>query len=107
MPKIYELLGYPVSDTSIPVQESRKRAFCPFVSDTCDGGGNRYMSEIDLRGHSELRELFPGMDRVPSGVCSIQVSENTAPWIICPRRLLYMGKKAGDDILRGSAQTIF
>lgn len=105
MPKIYELLGYPISDMSVPVQESRKHAFCPFISDMCDGGGNRYMSEINLHDHAELKKLFPGMDRVPSGVCSIQISENTAPWIICPRRLLYMGRKANDDILKGTTQT--
>ena len=105
MPKIYELLGYPVADNSPAVVESRKRAYCPFISDTCDGGGNRYMSDIDLREHDELKEIFPGLNRIPSGVCSIQVSDNTSPWIICPRRLLYMGKKANDEILRGETQT--
>ena len=105
MPKIYELLGYPVDDNSPTVVESRKRAYCPFISGTCDGGGNRFMSDIDLREHDELRELFPGLPRVPSGVCSIQVSDNTSPWIICPRRLLYMGKKANNSILRGETQT--
>ena len=105
MPKIYELLGYPVTDNSPAVVESRKRAYCPFISDTCDGGGNRYMSDIDLREHDELKEMFPGLNRIPSGVCSIQVSDNTSPWIICPRRLLYMGKKANDEILRGETQT--
>lgn len=83
MPKIYELLGYPVSDTGACVQESRERAFCPFISDVCDGGGNRYMSALDLRDHPELKERFPGMERVPSGVCSIQVSDGQPPWIIC------------------------
>ncbi len=105
MPKIYELLGYPIDDTSPDVCESRKKAYCPFISDTCDGGGNRFMSDIDLREHTELRELFPGLTRVPSGVCSIQVSENSAPWIICPRRLLYMGKKASSETLKGETQT--
>lgn len=104
MPKIYELLGYPIDDNSPEVVESRKRVYCPFISDMCDGGGNRFMSDIDLREHSELKELFPGLNRVPSGVCSIQVSDDTSPWIICPRRLLYMGKKASNDILRGETQ---
>ena len=98
MPKIYELLGYPVDDNSPAVVESRKQAYCPFISDLCDGGGNRFMSDIDLSEHDELKELFPGLNRVPSGVCSIQVSDDTAPWIICPRRLLYMGKKADNHI---------
>lgn len=105
MPKIYELLGYPASDVSPAVQDSRKRAFCPFISDTCDGGGNRYMSDIDLKSHPELAKLFPEMDRVPSGVCSIQISEGQSPWIICPRRLLYIGRKASEDVLHGITQT--
>ena len=104
MPKIYELLGYPADDQSPTVVESRKRAFCPFISDKCDGGGNRYMSDIVLRDHSDLQPLFPGMDRVPSGVCSIQIKEGESPWIICPRRLLYMGKMANEAVLRGTTQ---
>ncbi len=59
MPKIYELLGYPINDNSPEIMESRRRAFCPFISDTCDGGGNRYMADIDLREHPELGEVFP------------------------------------------------
>lgn len=105
MPKIYELLGYPIDDNSPDVVASRKRAYCPFISDMCDGGGNRFMSDIDLQEHKELKELFPDLSRVPSGVCSIQISDDTAPWIICPRRLLYMGKKANADVLRGKTQT--
>lgn len=105
MPKIYELLGYPINDNSPEVAESRIKAYCPFISDMCDGGGNRFMSDIDLREHDELKELFPGLSRVPSGVCSIQISDDTAPWIICPRRLLYMGRKANSAILRGETQT--
>ena len=105
MPKIYELLGYPVNDNSPDVVESRKRAYCPFISDMCDGGGNRFMSDINLSDHPELQELFPELSRVPSGVCSIQISENSSPWIICPRRLLYMGRKANGNVLKGETQT--
>lgn len=105
MPKIYELLGYPVNDNSPEVVESRKKAYCPFISDMCDGGGNRFMSDIDLREHDELKDWFPSLSRVPSGVCSIQISDDTAPWIICPRRLLYMGKKASATVIRGETQT--
>ncbi len=105
MPKIFELLGYPLSDQSENVKLSRKKAYCPFISGLCDGGGNRYMSDIDLKDHPELSELFPGLTRVPSGVCSIQLSESSSPWIICPRRLLYMGRKASEQILKGETQT--
>lgn len=106
MPKIFEMLGYPVNDVSDIVKESRRRAFCPFISDTCDGGGNRYMSDIDLNGHPELRELFPNMTHIPSGICSIQMSDDQPPWIICPRRLLYMGAKASESVLKGKTQSI-
>ena len=105
MPKIYELLGYPITDHSETVRKSRSKAYCPFISDVCDGGGNRYMSNIDLREHKELQIKFPGLESVPSGVCSIQLTDNSSPWIICPRRLLYMGRKANDTILHGETQT--
>ena len=104
MPKIYELFGYPVGDNCPEVVESRKRAYCPFISAMCDGGGNRFMSDIDLQEHKDLQEKFPGLLRIPSGVCSIQVTSETAPWIICPRRLLYMGRKANSTVLRGETQ---
>lgn len=104
MPVIFELLGYPATDDSREVAESRKKAYCPFISDTCDGGGNRHMSDIDLKRHPELQKMFPGMDTVPSGVCSIQLAPGTAPWIICPRRLLYMGQKADWHTLFGETQ---
>ena len=104
MSKIYELLGYPAEDKSPAVMESRKKAYCPFISGLCDGGGNRYMSDINLQDHPELNDMFPGMSRIPSGVCSIQLSEGMAPWIICPRRLLYLGEMAREQTLRGETQ---
>lgn len=62
------------------------------------------MSEILLRDHPELQPYFPEMKRVPSGICSIQLSSGTSPWIICPRRLLYMGNNASWKTLPGAAQ---
>lgn len=87
MPQIFELLGYPISDNSESVSKSRMKAFCPFMNATCDGGGNRFMSEINLKEHPELHKYFPDMERVPSGICSIQLTPDSSPWIICPRRL--------------------
>ena len=101
MSRIYELLGYPVSDNSEKAILSRKRAFCPFMNARCDGGGNRFMSELLLKEHPELQQFFTSMERVPSGICSIQLTENTSPWIICPRRLLYLGVIADEKILKG------
>ena len=89
MSKIYELFGYPVTDNSSGVCESRARAFCPFMSATCDGGGNRFQSEINLFEHTELKKFFCSKEKVPSGICSIQLHDDSPPWIICPRRLFY------------------
>ena len=104
MPQVYELLGYPLADKSDRVEKSRKMAFCPFMNAKCDGGGNRFMSEISLREHPELREYFSDMDTVPSGICSIQLAPDSSPWIICPRRLLYMGSKASSRTLLATTQ---
>ena len=105
MSKIYELFGYPVTDKNPNVQESRKRAFCPFMSATCDGGGNRFQSEINLSAHPELKKFFCGMEKVSSGICSIRLRDDAPPWIICPRRLFYMGKNATPEIFHGETQT--
>lgn len=106
MPKIYELYGYPINDTSSTVERSRKKAYCPFLSATCDGGGNRHMSDVSLAQHPELKNYFDKSagESVPSGICSLQLSDAQDPWIICPRRLLYMGKHANDQILHDSTQ---
>jgi hypothetical protein len=54
----------------------------------CDGGGNRYLSALDLRKTSRLKQYFPGKDVVQSGVCSLRLRDGEQPWIVCPRRLL-------------------
>lgn len=106
MPQIYELLGYPLSNKSKEVEDSRRKAWCPFMNAKCDGEGNRFMSEISLKEHPELSKFFMGMETVPSGVCSIQLMPDSSPWIICPRRLLYMGHKADRTTLLGSTQKL-
>jgi Restriction endonuclease NotI. len=106
MAKIYELYGYHETDRSENVEKSRKRTECPFSGGLCDGGGNRFMSNLDLSEHPELREYFVEMDDVPSGICSIQLSPGEPPWIICPRRLFYMGKHATEEIMKGHTQSV-
>jgi hypothetical protein len=59
----------------------------------CDGGGNRYLSQIDLSRNSALKALFSERSKLAAGVCSIQVKADTAPWIVCPRRLLVLGRE--------------
>jgi hypothetical protein len=55
----------------------------------CDGGGNRYLSEISITNaeHSELSAIYPHLKALPVGVCSIQPNALTSPWVVCPRRL--------------------
>ncbi|HKV77057.1 MAG TPA: hypothetical protein VJP02_02885 [Candidatus Sulfotelmatobacter sp.] len=101
MPKIFELFGYRVGDTSQEARVARKSAYCPFMNDVCDGGGNRYLSHIDLKKDSPLRNFFnKDLSRVPSGVCSIQPREDERPWIVCPRRLLTLYKQQTTETLR-------
>ena len=59
----------------------------------CDGGGNRYSTQIDLNKRPELAEIFPNRSKLMPGVCSIQLLKETTPWIVCPRRLLVLGRE--------------
>lgn len=92
MSKIFELFGYPVDDQSREAIETRKNAQCPFMGADCDGGGNRYLSNVDLEQNAELASFFEGRSSVPSGVCSLQLQTDTPPWIVCPRRLFFLAK---------------
>ena len=92
MPKIYEIFGYPISDRSPAAETNRKKAWCPFMDAPCDGGGNRYLSHIDSSKDPYLKEYFKSKNKIPSGVCSIQLHKNESPWIVCPRRLLCLGR---------------
>lgn len=96
MPKIFELFGHRLDDDSPEAQADRKNCNCPFMDRECDGGGNRYSSQIDLedlRYSEELKSYFKGREVVPAGVCSIQPRESQRPWIVCPRRLLVLGRE--------------
>lgn len=93
MSKIFELFGYPVDDQSHEAVEARKNAHCPFMGADCDGGGNRHLSNINLKQNNNLAVFFQGHSFVPSGVCALQLQNNTPPWIICPRRLFFLAKR--------------
>lgn len=92
MSRIFELFGYPLNDTSAEARFSRANALCPFMQSKCDGGGNRHLSNINLTKKPELRQHFNELDNIASGVCSLQLHQNETPWIVCPRRLLYLSK---------------
>jgi len=88
MSKIYELFGYRLDAWGAEARANCKKAWCPFMDAECDGGGNRYLSAIDLKTHPKLAKKFPGKRLVQSGVCSLRVRDGEQPWIVCPRRLL-------------------
>lgn len=92
MPKIFEIFSYPIADRSPAAEANRQNARCSFMRRDCDGGGNRYLSDVDLRNKPDLAGLFPGRERVRAGVCSIKLSAAGAPWIVCPRRLLALNR---------------
>jgi hypothetical protein len=93
MPKIFELFGFPTEIQTKEALECRKAAKCPFMGRECDGGGNRYASQIDLNNNPMLKKYFDNRNIVASGVCSIQLKEGESPWIVCPRRLLVLGRE--------------
>jgi len=98
VPQIFEVFGYPISDNSAEALAARHEAFCPFMKSECDGGGNRYLSHVHLSKDHPLAQLFPRRTTVPAAVCSIQLRQGEPPWIVCPRRLLCLGR--GDPALR-------
>jgi len=87
MSKIFELYGYRLDSWNKEAADNRANAWCSFMDAECDGGGNRYLSALDLRRNSKLRSYFPGKDTVQSGVCSLRIRDGEQPWIVCPRRL--------------------
>lgn len=93
MPKIHEVFGFPLEDKSPVAEDHRKRTWCPFRNDYCDGGGNRYLSraEFDEEKDHDLIEYFGGKKVVQAGVCSLKVG-TAGNWIVCPRRLFAVPK---------------
>lgn len=92
MPRIFELFGFPLTDKSEQAEQHRRAAHCPYMNAPCDGGGNRYLSMVQLdSAPREVQDYFPTRSTVHAGVCSIQPHPSTAPWIVCPRRLLHLG----------------
>ena len=59
MSQIFEIFGYPVADKSSEAKTARRSAVCPFMGQDCDGGGNRYLSQIDLAKNVALAPLYP------------------------------------------------
>lgn len=100
MSKIFELFGYPLSENSLEAQETRKKALCPFMGSECDGGGNRYLSSVNLKNNAELAVFFDNLESVPAGICSLQLQPSQSPWIVCPRRLFFLAKSSAGQWLK-------
>ncbi len=88
MSKIFELFGYPLDTWNEEAKANSKRAMCPFMGVQCDGGGNRYLSGINLEQRQDLQDYFPGLKLIQAGICSLRPTPDEQPWIVCPRRLL-------------------
>ncbi|MCL1889089.1 MAG: hypothetical protein FWF99_01100 [Desulfovibrionaceae bacterium] len=110
MSKIFELYGHRMNNWDKKAAANCSLAWCPFMDAECDGGGNRYSSALDLRSLPALAQKFPGKDVIQSGVCSLLIREGEQPWIVCPRRLLFLKntghqgndyqRKVKEDILK-------
>ncbi|MDR2446083.1 MAG: hypothetical protein LBD58_02130 [Treponema sp.] len=55
MSKIFELYGYRLDCWNEAAENNLKRVWCPFMSGECDGGGNRYLSAINVKTNAKLR----------------------------------------------------
>lgn len=93
MSKIFELFGYRLDSWSAEAESNCQKVWCPFMDSECDGGGNRYLSAIDLSTHIGLAKKFPGKQLIQAGICSLRIRDGDQPWIVCPRRLLSLREK--------------
>jgi hypothetical protein len=95
MSKIFELYGYRLDRWNADASANREKAWCPFMDAECDGGGNRYLSALNIKKNPKLEKFFPGKAMVQAGVCSLRLRDSEQPWIVCPRRLLSLkGRQA-------------
>lgn len=97
MSKIFELYGYRLDCWNEEAAKNRAMAWCPFMDAECDGGGNRYLSALDLRKNAKLKKYFPGKNVAQAGVCSLRLRDGDQPWIVCPRRLLSLRAQAQSE----------
>lgn len=70
----------------------------PFMDAPCDGSENCNMSAINLKENAALAALCPGRNTLPVGI----KTEHSPPLLICPRRLLYLGRVPSRNLLTDS-----
>jgi len=51
------------------------------------------MTVVGISKNRQLKTLYPKRNVLAAGVCSIQPTIDSVPWIVCPRRLLVMGRE--------------
>jgi hypothetical protein len=69
---------------------------CLISGKKCDGGGNRYASNIQIK-NSTLDGKITDKVEICSSICSLEVGKNKENWIVCPRRLVTFGENRPDD----------
>jgi len=106
MSKIFELFGFRLDRWNEEAACNRAKAWCPFMDRICDGGGNRYLSALDIKKNPSLASYFPGLDVVQSGVCSLRLRETEQPWIVCPRRLLSLKGESPSSLQKHARQQV-
>jgi hypothetical protein len=94
MPKIAEAYCQG-TNLNLRLLEAAKTQLCLIKGSRCDGGGNRYASNINLK-NSPLGAVLGTDGEICSSVCSIDVGNNEL-WIVCPRRLLCFESVAQPD----------
>src|SRR5271165_6159279 len=110
MPRIFEIFSYPITDASAEAQQARRTGRCGFMARDCDGGGNRYSSELNLESHPELAAVLnlpAERETIAAGICSIKLTLDGPPWVVCPRRLLALSRtyRQGADTHQSVAET--
>lgn len=86
MSKIAESYCVSASDHAAVVA-SAKTQTCPLLNTKCDGGGNRYSSDLVVKS-PQLVSVFSSESTVRSSICSLEVGAENKNWIVCPRRVL-------------------
>jgi hypothetical protein len=79
---------------------------CPLLNAKCDGGGNRYASDLNVKS-PQLSKLFPGESLVRSSICSLDVGADSKNWIVCPRRVLSFERMDTEDPQRRLKDFLF
>ena len=100
MPTIAEIYCKPIQNMSLDERLTAAQSqICLLTGKPCDGGGNRYASDLDISKCTSLVGKITS-PKICSSICSIQVGSSPANfrnWIVCPRRLLCYNNNSQKD----------